>query len=108
MGQGATEMLMLQPCSETSSVFIIRPTAQRYGGLVIIFGLLVSGGEVGRRGPRHVGQRLVRHFGRVMLPRRPRCPRIIMVISHIMVVAPGMNPMRTVSWACVQVTAASC
>ena len=26
----------LQTSSETSSVFIIRPTAQRYGGLVII------------------------------------------------------------------------
>jgi hypothetical protein len=30
-----------QSCSETSSVFIIRPTAQRYGALVIIFGVVV-------------------------------------------------------------------
>jgi hypothetical protein len=28
---------MQQPCSETSSVFIIRPTAQRYGVLVVMF-----------------------------------------------------------------------
>jgi hypothetical protein len=34
-----------QPCSETSSVFIIRPTAQRYGVLVKISGLIVTFGE---------------------------------------------------------------
>jgi hypothetical protein len=37
--------MVVQTCSETSLVFIIRPTAQRYGGLVIISGLIVSFGE---------------------------------------------------------------
>src|SRR4029453_12403552 len=32
-----------QPCSETSSVFIIRTTAQRYGALVIIFVTYLAG-----------------------------------------------------------------
>jgi hypothetical protein len=34
--RGQQTLIYQQPCSETSSVFIIRPTAQRYGGLVII------------------------------------------------------------------------
>ena len=36
----------VQTCSETSSVFIIRPTAQRYGVLVIISWVIVVFGEV--------------------------------------------------------------
>jgi transposase, IS6 family len=35
-----------QPCSETSSVFLLRPTGQRYGVLVKIFGLLAEWHEV--------------------------------------------------------------
>jgi hypothetical protein len=34
-------------CSETSSVFIIRPTAQGYGVLVKISGLIVAFSELG-------------------------------------------------------------
>src|SRR5687768_15745079 len=36
-----------QPCAEISSVFIIRPTAQRYGGLVNI-SVTSLAGEAGR------------------------------------------------------------
>jgi hypothetical protein len=37
---------MPQPCSETSSVFIIRPTAQRYGILAKISWVFVIFGEM--------------------------------------------------------------
>ena len=35
--------LPVQPCAETLSIFIIRPTAQRYGVLFIIFVIYVAG-----------------------------------------------------------------